>query len=123
MNDYEKELQDSFNLVLSEGGELFGEGGRLERTHRKFSEKLNALEVKHALIGGYALILHGVRRFTEDIDLLVKIEGSLPCATNCLARHIRPYPVTVVTFEMPKRGCGSSLLFAESFPWTENRNP
>jgi len=28
-----------------------------------------------AASGGYALILHGVRRFTEDIDLLVSREG------------------------------------------------
>jgi len=75
MSDYEEELQDSFQMVLREGGELFDGGGRLEQTHRKFAKRLDELGVKHALVGGYALIVHGVRRFTEDVDLLVTAEG------------------------------------------------
>jgi len=33
------------------------------------------LGVAHALVGGYAVFLHGLRRFTEDIDLLVTQKG------------------------------------------------
>jgi len=33
------------------------------------------LGISYSLVGGYALILHGVRRFTEDIDLLVSRDG------------------------------------------------
>ena len=31
--------------------------------------------ISYGLVGGYALILHGVMRFTEDIDLLASDEG------------------------------------------------
>ena len=32
---------------------------------------MNALGVAYGVVGGYALIAHGVRRFTEDVDILV----------------------------------------------------
>ena len=74
-DEYEEELRRSFWTTLREGGELYAGGGRLEKTCRRFAERLNALGVSYALVGGYALIVHGVRRFTEDIDLRVTAEG------------------------------------------------
>ena len=73
---YENELH-SFEHVLQEGDEIYDDEspGRLKKTFSKLAERLKELEVSYALVGGYALILHGVRRFTEDIDLLVTNKG------------------------------------------------
>src|SRR4030067_1522635 len=73
--EYERELESSFDLVLREAGELYQGEGRLKKTYDRFAKCLHDLGVSYSLVGGYALILHGVRRFTEDIDLLVPGEG------------------------------------------------
>ena len=35
---------------------------------------LNKAKVKYVVIGGIAVVLHGYRRFTEDLDLMVYME-------------------------------------------------
>jgi len=72
---YETELQSSFDFVLKEAEELYQGGGRLKKTYDRLARHLDELGISYTLVGGYALILHGVRRFTEDIDLLVSEEG------------------------------------------------
>lgn len=54
---------------------MYQGGGRLLKTYRRLARHLDDLGVSYSLVGGYALILHGVRRFTEDVDLLVSSEG------------------------------------------------
>ncbi|MDY7039152.1 MAG: nucleotidyl transferase AbiEii/AbiGii toxin family protein, partial [Thermodesulfobacteriota bacterium] len=61
--------------MVSEGEQLFGGKGRLRKTYERLVARLEELGVSCTLIGGYALILHGVRRFTEDIDVLISSEG------------------------------------------------
>jgi hypothetical protein len=39
---------------------------------REFIEVLNKHQVKYMLVGGYAVILHGYRRTTGDMDIWVK---------------------------------------------------
>ena len=72
---YESELEISFDLVLDEGDQLYQGRGRLRTTYERLAKRLDGLGVSYSLVGGYALVLHGVRRFTEDIDLLVSGEG------------------------------------------------
>jgi hypothetical protein len=75
IHPYEEELDTSFDLVLAEGDQLYQGKGRLRDTYERLTRRLDELGVSYSLVGGYALILHGVRRFTEDIDLLVSGEG------------------------------------------------
>lgn len=42
---------------------------------RKITAKLDELKIPYAVAGGMALFLHGYRRFTEDVDVLVTREG------------------------------------------------
>ncbi len=72
---YEIKLENSFDFVLNEADQLYQRQGRLRKTYKRLAERLDRLGISYSLVGGYALILHGVRRFTEDIDLLVSLEG------------------------------------------------
>lgn len=72
---YENKLESSFDFVLSEAERLYQGQGQLRKTHQRLAKRLDELGVSYALVGGYALILHGVRRFSEDIDLLVSNKG------------------------------------------------
>jgi len=75
LRTYESELDKSFDFILSEAGQLYEGQGRLRKTYERLAKRLGELGVSYSLVGGYALILHGVRRFTENSDLLVSREG------------------------------------------------
>jgi len=72
---YERQLARSFNFVIREAEQLYQGQGRLRKTYDRLTKRLEALGVAYGVVGGYALIAHGVRRFTEDIDILVSGEG------------------------------------------------
>lgn len=56
-------------------GSLFFEGqGRVHQALRKITKRLAALGIEYAVVGGMALVHHGYRRFTDDIDILVTVE-------------------------------------------------
>jgi len=45
--------------------------GSVQEALQKITRSLDALEIPYAVVGGMALFLHGYRRFTEDVDILV----------------------------------------------------
>lgn len=49
---------------------------------------LNAARVKYMVIGGLAVILHGVNRHTWDLDLSVELTTDNLRALECALRHI-----------------------------------
>jgi hypothetical protein len=55
---------------------MFFEGqGAVQETLRKVTARLRELGIVYAVVGGMALFSHGLRRFTEDVDILVTREG------------------------------------------------
>jgi hypothetical protein len=72
---YEQRLAASISYVLDEGGRLFMGESEVNRTLQRITNKLNELKIPYAVAGGMALIAHGFRRFTEDIDILVTQQG------------------------------------------------
>ena len=56
---------------MAEGSLFFeGKGAVFEALH-KIVRRLEDLAVPYAVVGGMALFHHGLRRFTEDVDILV----------------------------------------------------
>ena len=55
---------------MSEGSIFFEGKGAVQEALRKITNRLNDLQVPYAVAGGMALFQHGVRRFTEDVDIL-----------------------------------------------------
>lgn len=90
---YESELEKSFDFVVSEADELYAGRGRLRKTYERLAKRLDELAISYSLVGGYALILYGVRRFTEDIDLLVSREGLAKLHADLIGRgYVRVAP-------------------------------
>ncbi len=75
MRIYEQLLNRELDWALREGSMHFEEKSAVHRTLRKITQKLDALGIPYAVAGGMALFLHGFRRFTEDVDILVTREG------------------------------------------------
>ncbi|MSR59134.1 MAG: hypothetical protein EXS05_16065 [Planctomycetaceae bacterium] len=72
---YEKTLDDDTEWALSEGSRYFDEKGAVHATLREIASRLEGAGIPYAIVGGMALFLHGFRRFTEDVDVLVTAEG------------------------------------------------
>lgn len=53
----------------------FEKESAVHKTLQRITERLDELGIPYVLVGAMALFLHGFRRFTEDVDLLVTREG------------------------------------------------
>jgi hypothetical protein len=96
---YEEQLNRDPRWALSEGSRHFEEGSAVFQALHNITSRLKALGIPYAVVGGMALFRHGLRRFTEDVDLLVtkrdltliheKLDGLgyLPPFTN--SKHLR----------------------------------
>lgn len=72
---YEERLDRDARWALSEGSRHFEERSAVQDTLRAISRRLNELGIPYAVAGGMALFRHGLRRFTEDVDILVTRDG------------------------------------------------
>ena len=70
-SSYEARLTNEREWAMVESDAFFQEKGKVHETLRRVTQRLTALGIPHAVVGGLALFQHGFRRFTEDVDLLV----------------------------------------------------
>ncbi|MCG8584448.1 MAG: nucleotidyltransferase family protein [Pirellulales bacterium] len=75
MHVYEQALAGDVQWAVREGSMHFEGTGAVHKTLEKFTRHLDELKIPYAIVGGMALFLHGYRRFTEDVDILVSEEG------------------------------------------------
>jgi hypothetical protein len=68
---YELRLAHQPRWALMEGSRHFERKSALFDALQKISKKLKNMRVNYAVMGGMALFQHGLRRFTEVIDILV----------------------------------------------------
>lgn len=72
---YEAELDKDSRWALSEGSRHFDKKSAVFKALRKITKRLEDLKIPYAVVGGMALFEHGLRRFTEDVDILVTKEN------------------------------------------------
>ena len=72
---YEQLLDRNLDLALREGSMHFEKESAVHKALRKITKRLDDLGIPYALAGAMAMFLHGYRRFTEDVDILVTPEG------------------------------------------------
>ena len=68
---YESLLDRDGRWALQEGSRHFEEKSAVFDSLHRIAKRLRELGVPYAVVGGLALFRYGVRRFTEDIDILV----------------------------------------------------
>lgn len=96
---YEHLLDGDLRWALNQGSRHFEEDSAVFHALRNIAARLKALAIPYAVVGGMALFRYGLRRFTEDVDILVtradlrtihdKLEGLgyLPPYPN--SKHLR----------------------------------
>jgi hypothetical protein len=75
MITYEQRLNSNLEWAFREGSMHFEKESAVHKSLEKIARKLEELRIPYAIAGGMALFFHGVRRFTEDVDILVTREG------------------------------------------------
>jgi hypothetical protein len=75
MITYEQKLDRDVHWALQEGSMHFEKESAVHKTLQRITAKLDELQIPYAIAGGMALFLHGFRRFTEDVDILVTRDG------------------------------------------------
>jgi len=90
---YESKLANDLRWALSEGSRFFAGQSDVHAALRKVTRQLDLLGIPYAVAGGMALFAHGVRRFTDDVDILVSGAGLKAIHEQLEGRgYVRPFP-------------------------------
>lgn len=128
---YETQLGRDPRWALSEGSRHFEEKSAVFQALHRVAKRLKDLGIPYAVVGGMALFQHGLRRFTEDVDILVTKEdlrrihdnlaglGYLP--PHSRSKHLRDTELGVrieflTTGEYPGDGKPKPVAFPEPGP-------
>jgi|SRR6185437_4011337 len=72
---YEERLNRDRRWALKEGSMHFEKASAVYDSLQRIAKRLDDLGTPYALVGGMAMFLHGYRRFTEDVDILLTRES------------------------------------------------
>jgi hypothetical protein len=75
MIDYKQRLDENLSWAVREGSMHFEKESAVHKSLDAIARRLEDLGIPYAIVGGMALFFHGLRRFTEDVDILVTREG------------------------------------------------
>ena len=114
--DYKKRLDADMNWALREGGMFFQNESEVQKSLRRITGCLNDLDIDYAVVGGMALFLHGFRRFTEDVDILVTRAGLKKLHEALEGSGYRPPFVNSKNLRDTDNGVRIEFLVAGEYP-------
>ncbi len=121
--DYGKRLDADANWALREGGMFFQNESEVQKSLRRITGRLNGLGIDYAVVGGMALFLHGFRRFTEDVDILVTREGLQKLHEALEGSGYRPPFANSKNLRDTENGVRIEFLVAGEFPGDGKAKP
>lgn len=114
--DYTQRMNADINWALREGGMFFQNESEVQKSLRRITSRLNDLGIDYAVVGGMALFLHGFRRFTEDVDILVTREGLAKIHEKLEGSGYRPPFAGSKNLRDTENGVRIEFLIAGEFP-------
>jgi hypothetical protein len=113
---YEDQLNRDLDWALREGSMHFDENNQVHKTLKQITQRLTALNIPYAVVGGMAMFAHGFRRFTEDVDLLVTREGMNQIVQNLEGLGYVQPAGTTTKLRDTQTGVRIEFLIAGGFP-------
>ena len=108
---------DSLWASFLEGSRFFMNEGPVHQTLRTLAKRLEEEGIDYAVVGGMALVAHGYRRFTEDIDLLLTPESLQRFRDRCVGLGYLPtFPEATKSFRDMATGVRIEILTAGEYP-------
>ena len=121
--DYTQRLDADMNWALREGGMFFQNESEVQKSLRRITARLNDLGIDYAVVGGMALFLHGFRRFTEDVDILVTRDGLKKLHEALEGSGYRPSFAGSKNLRDTENGVRIEFLVAGEFPGDGKAKP
>lgn len=91
--------------------------GEVYETLRRLATRLQEESLDYALIGGMALVAHGYRRFTEDVDILMTPETLKAFRERLVGLGYRPaFPGALNTFRDTETGVTIDVATSGEYP-------
>jgi hypothetical protein len=116
MLTYEEKLNGDASWALEEGGMFFERRSAVHETLTRLAKSLDELGVDYAIAGAMAMFLHGFRRFTEDVDVLVTREGLHKIHDSLEGRgYVKPFEASK-NLRDAKTGVKIDFLISGQFP-------
>ena len=95
---------------------VMGEG-EIYETLRRLAQRLEEEHLDYALVGGLALVAHGSRRYTEDVDILMRPETLAAFRERLVGRGYRPaFPGATKIFRDTETGVTIDVATTGEFP-------
>jgi hypothetical protein len=103
--------------TLREGSRFFMKEGDVYETLRTLVKRLDQEGLDYAVIGAMALAAHGYRRFTEDVDILLKPETLALFREKLLGLGYLPaFPQSQKTFRDTRTGVKIEVMTTGEYP-------
>ena len=107
----------SVDALLRRVDEFFMAEGPVHKTLRTLARRLSEEGIDYALAGGMALVLHGYRRETEDVDVLLSRDGREAFRGKLTGRGYLPlFPGARKTFRDTGTGVEIDIITEGDFP-------
>jgi hypothetical protein len=109
--------QNSLDSLLTRVDEFFMAKSQVHKTMRALARRLSQEGIDYAVAGGMALVVHGYRRETVDVDLLLSIEGRELFSQTLVGRGYAPlFPGARKGFRDTETGVKIDILTQGEFP-------
>lgn len=96
---------------------FFMQQGKIYETLARLHERLERLGINYALLGGMALVFHGYRRLTEDVDLLLTRDGLSQFQEQLEGRgYVKAWTGAQKTFKDSVTGIRVEIITTGEFP-------
>ena len=116
MLTYEEKLNRDTQWALLEGSMHFEEKSAVHTTLRNLTQALKELGIDYAVAGSMAMFLHGFRRFTEDVDVLVTREGLAKIHEALEGRgYVKPFEASI-NLRDTRTGVKIDFLISGQYP-------
>jgi hypothetical protein len=103
--------------TLREGSRFFMKEGDVYETLRALVKRLDQERLDYAVIGAMALAAHGYRRFTEDVDILLRADTLVAFREKLLGLGYLPaFPDARKTFRDTRTGVKIEVMTAGEYP-------
>jgi hypothetical protein len=110
--------------LLSGVDEFFMALGPVHKTVRRLAQRMSAEGIEYVLVGGMALVFHGYRRETVDVDIILDEHGRERFVENVVGRgYVQLFPGAKKRFRDSDTGVEIDVLIHGDYPGDGKRKP
>jgi hypothetical protein len=109
-------MSEDLEWAMTQGSLFFEDRGKVQESLRRITKRLEDLGIGYAIVGGMAMYLHGFRRYTEDVGILVTKESANRIYEALEGRgYVRPF-ANSKNLRDTESGVKVEMLLSGGFP-------